>query len=77
MVRSADDALSRVDDRESLLSALRSLTPRQRAAIVLTELLDMSSEEAAEALAVKPATVRVLVGRARAAMRKELEQADE
>jgi len=53
-------------------SALESLTPRQRAALVLTELLEMTSEEAASVLGVRPVTVRVLSSQARASMRERI-----
>lgn len=45
-----DDVFSTIDDRDTVVRALRNLTPRQRAAIVLTAILDYPSEEAAEIL---------------------------
>lgn len=68
----ADDELAKVEEREDVVRALAPLTPRQRAALVLTDLLGLTSEQAAEALRIKASTVRVLVARARAALRKEL-----
>jgi RNA polymerase sigma factor (sigma-70 family) len=68
----ADDEVARVEEREDIVRALAPLTPRQRAAVVLTDLLGLSSEEAAQVLRIKASTVRVLVARARAALRKEL-----
>ena len=65
----SEDPLAQVDARESLAAGLRALTPRQRAAIVLLDLLDFSSEEAARALGVRPVTVRVLASQGRAALR--------
>jgi len=65
-----DDAIAAVEERETVVRALARLTPRQRAAIVLTELLEFSSDEAAEALGVRPSTVRVLAKRARDALRE-------
>jgi RNA polymerase sigma factor (sigma-70 family) len=44
---STEDAFARVDEREVLLDALRTLTPR-RAALTLTEVLDLNSSEAAK-----------------------------
>jgi RNA polymerase sigma-70 factor, ECF subfamily len=70
----ADDELAKVEEREDIVRALAPLTPRQRAALVLTDLLGLTSEEAAEALRIKASTVRVLVARARAALRKELSE---
>jgi RNA polymerase sigma-70 factor (ECF subfamily) len=71
-----DDAFIRVEEREDVLEALRGLTPRQRAAIVLTDLLDVNSEEAGRMLGVRATTVRVLASQARAAIRLRLEEAD-
>lgn len=70
------DALARVEDRETLLPALKRLTRRQRAALLLTEVMDLKSEEAAEILSVKPVTVRVLASQARAALRRSMEAID-
>ena len=66
------DRISAVDERDAVLRALATLTPRQRAAIVLTDLLEMTSEEAARALGIRAPTVRVLAARARAALRETL-----
>jgi RNA polymerase sigma factor (sigma-70 family) len=63
------EPFSEIDEREDLLHALADLTPRQRAAFVLMDGLDYSSEEAAQALGVTPGTVRGLASRARAALR--------
>jgi RNA polymerase sigma factor (sigma-70 family) len=67
-----DDELAKVEEREDVLRILAPLTPRQRAAVVLTDLLGLTSEQAGAALRIKASTVRVLVARARAALRKEL-----
>lgn len=72
-VEHIDDELAMVEERDSLLRALRSLPSRQRAAIVLTEALDLSAVEAARVLAVKPATVRALTFQARKALRTLME----
>jgi RNA polymerase sigma factor (sigma-70 family) len=69
-------AVDAVDARDAVVRALGTLTARQRAAIVLTDLLDMTSEDAARALGVRPPTVRVLAARARAALRKEMGEND-
>lgn len=63
------DAFSLVEEREDLVRALRSLTPRQRAALVLTELLDLDVREAASMLHVRPATIRSLCSQGRQRIR--------
>ena len=73
----SDDALARVEERESIVRALAPLTPRQRAAVVLTYILGYTSEEAAELLGIRPSTVRVLAGRGRAQLRQAMGEADE
>jgi RNA polymerase sigma-70 factor, ECF subfamily len=73
----SDDPLAEVDARESLAAGLRGLTPRQRAAIVLLDLLDFSSEEAGRALRVRPVTVRVLASQGRAALRDTIGRDDD
>lgn len=66
-----DDQLAAVEERETVIRALAPLTRRQRAAIVLTDLLGLTSEEAGELLGIRAATVRVLHARGRAALAKE------
>lgn len=60
---------------EGLLRALSTLTPAQRAVVVLRFYLDLSVEEVAQSLEKKPGTVRALthqgVERLRAALAKE------
>jgi RNA polymerase sigma-70 factor (ECF subfamily) len=65
------DDLAAVEENDSAVRALSSLTPRQRAAVVLVDVLGFSSEEAAVPLGVKGSTVRVLLSRGRAGLRKE------
>jgi RNA polymerase sigma-70 factor (ECF subfamily) len=60
---------SEVDEHQDVVAALAALTPRQRAAVVLTDVLDFSSEEAGRALGVSAGTVRGLASRARANLR--------
>ena len=63
---------SQIDEQQDLVMALAGLTPRQRAALVLTDVLDYSSEEAGRALGIRPGTVRGLASRARDALRSEM-----
>ena len=60
-----EDPMTQADAREDAERALDTLTPKQRAAVVLTLMLGFTSEEAARVLRVRPSTVRVLVKRAR------------
>jgi len=64
----ARDVFDEVDDRDLAIRALGSLPPRQRAALVLTEALGYSGEEAGRLLGVKAATVWALTHQARAAL---------
>lgn len=63
------DAYEAVDDRQVALQALDSLTPRQRAAIVLTEVLRYTAEEAGSMLGIRASTVRALHFQARSALK--------
>ncbi len=60
-----DDGIAEVESRDAVVRALAPLTPRQRAALVLTDLLGFTSEEAGSALGIRASTVRVLAARAR------------
>ena len=73
----AGDAFEAANERDAVARALGTLTPRQRAALVLTELLGYGSEEAGRILGVKAVTARVLASQARSAMRVVLERSDE
>jgi RNA polymerase sigma-70 factor, ECF subfamily len=64
------DEIADVDTRDTVVRALSALTPRQRACIVLTDLLDYGSEEAGRILGIKASTVRVLSSQARAALKQ-------
>jgi RNA polymerase sigma-70 factor, ECF subfamily len=63
-----DDEISVIETRVDVARALASLSPRQRAVIVLTELLEFSSEEAGRLLGIAPGTVRMHASRGRAAL---------
>ncbi len=64
-----DDVFTTVDDRDVLVRAMRDLTPQQRAAVIMTAILDMPSAEAAKVLGIKDSTVRVLARNARTQLR--------
>ena len=63
------DPFEDVNIRDEVRRMLRSLPQRQRAALVLTEIFDYSSEQAAQILGIRPTTVRVLASQGRAALR--------
>jgi RNA polymerase sigma factor (sigma-70 family) len=71
------DAMAAVDAKQDLYAALGRLTPRQRAALVLTELLDLDAKQAGKVLGVRPETVRSLASQGRAALRMRGLQEDE
>ncbi len=70
------DAFAQADDLADVAAALRALTVRQRAALVLTELLGFDSAEAARVLGVQPGTVRSLASQGRAALREVIGGSD-
>ena len=59
---------------DEMWDVLQTLPPRQRAAVVLRFYEDLPDEEIARLLNCRPATVRTMVFRALAALRKEIEQ---
>jgi RNA polymerase sigma factor (sigma-70 family) len=69
---SRGDDVEAADTRTVIGDALARLSSRQRAAIVLTELLGFSSEDAGTILGIRAVTARVLSSQARAAMRSYL-----
>jgi RNA polymerase sigma factor (sigma-70 family) len=70
------DVFKAVEDRDVASRALAMLTPRQRAALVLTEALGYSGEEAGKLLGIKPSTVWVLTHQARSALTAAREASD-
>ena len=70
-IATTEDALATVEDRDVVVRALRDLTPDQRAAVVLTGYLGLTSEEAGQVLGMRACTVRTLATRARAAIREK------
>lgn len=66
----ARDPFDDVDVRDDVRRLLRGITPRQRTAIVLTEIFGYSSEQAARIMGIQPTTVRVLASQGRAALRE-------
>jgi RNA polymerase sigma factor (sigma-70 family) len=71
-VTPADDGIVAVDERDAALRALATLSPRQRAAVVLTDLLGYPSKEAASMLGIRASTVRMHLSRAHAALKETM-----
>jgi len=63
------DQLVGVEERHELLRALRRLPRRQRTAVVLLDLVGLSSEEAGRLMHIRAVTTRVLASQARASLR--------
>lgn len=70
--KQSEDAIADIEERDAAMRALAMLSPRQRAAVVLTDLLDFSSEDAARMLGIRASTVRVHVSRAHAALKESM-----
>jgi RNA polymerase sigma-70 factor (ECF subfamily) len=71
------DEFAAADAKHMVSQALARLTKRQRAALVLTEILGYSSEAAGSILGVQAVTVRALASQGRATMRQVLAGGDE
>jgi RNA polymerase sigma factor (sigma-70 family) len=61
-------------DRLTLRTAIESLPPRQRAAIVLRYYADLSVVDTADAMSCAPGTVKSLCSQAIATLRQRLEE---
>ncbi len=63
------DPFEAIEEREDLRRLMLGLTARQRAALVLVDVLGYGSEQAADIMGIRPTTVRVLASQGRAALR--------
>jgi RNA polymerase sigma factor (sigma-70 family) len=72
----SDGEMAAIEERDAVVRALGPLPSRQRAAIVLMDVLDLTSEQAGKILKIRPATVRVLAARGRATLAKEIGDSD-
>jgi RNA polymerase sigma factor (sigma-70 family) len=70
------DVYEAVEERDLAARALARLTPRQRAALLLTEMLGYSGEEAGRMLGIRASTVWALTHQARASIRGSEEDLD-
>lgn len=68
----SDDGIGEIDARDVAVRALAPLSPRQRAAVVLIDLLGYPSEEAARMLGIRASTVRQHASRAHAALKQTM-----
>ena len=68
----ADDAIAEIDERDAVVRALARLSPRQRAAVVLTDMLGFGSEEAARMLGIRASTLRMHASRAHTALKETM-----
>jgi RNA polymerase sigma-70 factor (ECF subfamily) len=71
--RSADDTVAANDDAALLTRAIDALPAKERLAVILREVEELTTEEAATILGISPATVRVQVSKARAKLRVWIE----
>ena len=62
------------EDRDYLLDALDQLSPRQKTVLVLKFYADMTEKEIAQAIGVRPGTVKSATSRGLAELRKVVEQ---
>jgi RNA polymerase sigma-70 factor, ECF subfamily len=67
----ASDDLAAVETHDEVVRLLRSLDHNQRAAVLLTAILDYSSEDAGRMLGLRASSVRSLTTRARAQLKEE------
>jgi RNA polymerase sigma-70 factor (ECF subfamily) len=65
------DPYDDVDIREDVRAMLRSVSPRQRAALVLLDLYGYGAEDAGRMMGIRPSTVRALATQGRAALRRK------
>ena len=72
----AKATLPNVEVRDELHSALLTLPPRQRSAVVLRYCEDLSEHQTAEMLGTSPKAVRSLVGRGLATLRERVERVE-
>ncbi len=73
-VRSAEDSALLSEDNRAMLAAITRLPARQREAVVLRYYLDMTEEQAAQAMGVSRGTVKSATSRGRAALARMLEE---
>jgi RNA polymerase sigma-70 factor (sigma-E family) len=73
-LESAEAALMHTEEQRAMLDAIRRLPARQREALVLRYYLDMTEEQAAQAMGVSRGTVKSATSRAVAAVGRMLKE---
>jgi RNA polymerase sigma-70 factor (ECF subfamily) len=68
----ANDDLAAVETHDEVVRLLMGLDPKQRAAVLLTAILDYPAEEAGRMLGLRASSVRSMTTRARAQMKLEV-----
>jgi RNA polymerase sigma factor (sigma-70 family) len=68
----ATDELAEIESHDEVVRLLLGLAPKQRAAVLLTAILEYSAEEAGRMLGLRASSVRALTTRARAQMKNEV-----
>jgi len=72
-----DDSIEQLEEQDVVVRTLAPLTARQRAAVVLIDLLGYSSDEAGRMLGIRPSKVRTHVERAHRDLEARLERSHE
>jgi RNA polymerase sigma factor (sigma-70 family) len=73
----SDDSIEQLEEDDAVVRALAPLTARQRAAVVLIDLMGYSSDEAGRMLGIRASTVRTHVERAHHDLRATMERSHE
>jgi RNA polymerase sigma-70 factor (sigma-E family) len=73
-IKSAEEAAIIGEANRAVLAAIRRLPPRQREAVVLRYYLDMSEDQAAQAMGVSRGTVKSATSRGLAALARMLKE---
>jgi RNA polymerase sigma-70 factor (ECF subfamily) len=71
-----DDSIERIEEQDVVIRALAPLSARQRAAVVLIDLMGYSSDEAGRMLGIRASTVRTHAERAHQELKARMERAD-
>jgi RNA polymerase sigma-70 factor, ECF subfamily len=73
----ADESIAMIDEQDAVVRSLEPLSPRQRAVVVLIDLLGYSSEEAGQMLGIRASTVRTYAERAHRDLKARMDESRE